>query len=1249
MLIDNESLYLYNITLKRPSYAISSVTGQFSGTKKVQEICIATSLTIELWRPNIDTGKLDKICVHNVFSVIQSLEKVRLTGSQKDYLVVTSDSGKLAILQYDTGRNRLVTVFQEPHSKTGFRRNTPGPYLLTDPQNRAILIGALERNKLIYKVHSDDKGGMQISSPLESQIRHTITLAMCALDTGYENPVFVAIEAEYGALDSKEYSIDSQAHQTLLFTSYELDQGLNHVVRRVVNNKLPISATHLIPLPSPVGGVLICCESYAIYERFDYKRLYLPFPIRQGTENTVIINHVFQKFKKSNYLILAQTQLGDCLKFSLHYNDEREQLDDITVSYFDTIPVSNSLNILRSGFLFANTAHGNKLFYQFEKLGEEDNDLTLRCSDHYEQMTTIDHSKREFKPKGLENLALVDVMDSLNPVTDATLLETRMSESPDPLINLVTLSSRFIKILTHGMPVNQLVTSPLPIHPSLIFTTKKFNESVNDDYLVISSELSSQTLVLSIGEVVEEVSDSEFVTNQPTIHVQQTGKSSIVQVFSNGIRLIRHIKNGDEEIKKTTDWYPPAGISVIKASGNNTQLIIGMSNREVCYFEIDSADDQLIEYQERLEVSGGSISSLAILSSKDPEKRSSHAIIGSSDETIQVVSLKRHNCLLIVALQALSSKSTSILMINHNDSVYVHIGMENGLYVRTMIDEVSGKLSDTRIKFLGSKSVRLSPIKVPGNSGEENGILALSSRPWYGYFAEGRFKLSPLINCSLTHGTSFYAEDISGEGIVGISESNLVILTIGSSDDDVSDDTKGSFKDDFTSREVKLRYLPKKMIIENNTEENNRSWIYVLESESGIRAPFIPTKLAEGEEIIDNTDDKAIDQDYYDVFGYEHKNGSWASCIQVFDYKLNKIVKTIEFSNDERILSSCEIKFNSSDSLSYLIVGTTRNSFDKNAKHYLYTFKVAGSRNLLHSQKGQKTLLFIHKTESEFAPLAMIEFNNRLLIGTKNLLRLYDIGHKQLLRKASSSIDYFENIIKLAYMGGNRIMAADASMSSTFVKYDQVENQFFPLADDVMKRKITSMCPLDYDTIVGGDKFGNVFVSRIPEFLSKQVDQDWGLIRHQDSYLNGAASRLKNLCEFYLGDIPTSFSKGSLILGSEESIFYTGLMGTVGALIPLVTKNEVQFFIELEAELRSYFDYNFDNFDEQKNGHNLLGKDHLKHRSYYNPVKNVIDGDLIERFSEVSYNNKIRIANKLDRTPKDIDKKISEIRNRSAF
>lgn len=51
--------------------------------------------------------------------------------------------------------------------------------------------------------------------------------------------------------------------------------------------------------------------------------------------------------------------------------------------------------------------------------------------------------------------------------------------------------------------------------------------------------------------------------------------------------------------------------------------------------------------------------------------------------------------------------------------------------------------------------------------------------------------------------------------------------------------------------------------------------------------------------------------------------------------------------------------------------------------------------------------------------------------------------------------------------------------------YKHAENQFVVFADDVLPRWVTCSALLDYDTIVAGDKFGNIFAVSVAQSSSK--------------------------------------------------------------------------------------------------------------------------------------------------------------------
>ena len=82
-----------------------------------------------------------------------------------DYLIVGSDSGRIVILEYNPGKNVFEKVHQETYGKSGCRRIVPGQYLAMDPKGRAVMISAVEKQKLVFILNRDAQARLTISSP----------------------------------------------------------------------------------------------------------------------------------------------------------------------------------------------------------------------------------------------------------------------------------------------------------------------------------------------------------------------------------------------------------------------------------------------------------------------------------------------------------------------------------------------------------------------------------------------------------------------------------------------------------------------------------------------------------------------------------------------------------------------------------------------------------------------------------------------------------------------------------------------------------------------------------------------------------------------------------------------------------------------------------------------------------------------------------------------------------------------------
>jgi splicing factor 3B subunit 3 len=122
-----------------------------------------------------------------------------------------------------------------------------------------------------------------------------------------------------------------------------------------------------------------------------------------------------------------------------------------------------------------------------------------------------------------------------------------------------------------------------------VLTSKLYVTDPFDSYIILS--FVNGTLVLSIGETIEEVQDTGFLSSAPTLAVQQIGSDALLQVHPQGIR---HVLAD----RRVNEWRVPDGKSIVSATTNKRQVVVALSSAELVYFELD-LDGQLNEYQDR--------------------------------------------------------------------------------------------------------------------------------------------------------------------------------------------------------------------------------------------------------------------------------------------------------------------------------------------------------------------------------------------------------------------------------------------------------------------------------------------------------------------------------------------------------------------------------------------------------------------------------------------------------------------------
>jgi splicing factor 3B subunit 3 len=907
--------------------------------------------------------------------------------------------------------------------------------------------------------------------------------------------------------------------------------------------------------------------------------------------------------QKDLFFFLVQNEYGDIFKVTLDYQEDR--VNAVKLSYFDTVPVATGLVVLKTGFLFVAAEFGNHYLFQFQSLGEDGSEDV----------------PNEFQPRDLVNLAPVDEMPSLAPITNFKVADLTGEGTPQ----IYALSGRgqnsALKILRHGLSVTEMAVSELPGNPSAIWSLKGATNDEFHKYIVVS--YINATMVLSVGETVEEVTDTGILDKTQTLLIESIADDSFVQIHPNGIR---HIKAD----KRVQEWKPPSGRQITQATANERQVVVALSGGHLVYFEL--GPNGVLMETEKQDL-GREVSCLAIPPLQKSRQRSLFLAIGDYEDSVRIYSLEPEALFRQLSVQALSTNPTSILLTEMNESInsahatlFLNVGLQNGVLMRTVVDQVTGELTQTRNRFLGSRPVRLSAVKVR----DSNAVLALSSRSWLVYNYQTRLITAPLSYVPLDHAAAF-STDAVPEAFVTVSQNTLRIIGA---------ENLGEF---FNQTEIPLSNTPRQMVV-------HPQWHNLVIIETDHNA-YTVSELAAVKDNVDGRDGKKDEADYdpadrmdvdeepaepdvpkppYDPstdpafkFGFPKAGPNrWRSCIRLLDPNTHTTLHVIDLDNGEAAISINTFAPSDREEV-FVVIGTMM--------HYQMNPRKSGGGYIHIFSLGDdgKRLRLVHKTPVEDVPLAVATYGGRLLAGVGQVLRLYDMGKKKLLRKCD--LKTIPSLVKQISVWGDRILVGDVQEGWHYVIYDKLENNFYVFADEPRPRWLTTSVQLDVDTIAGADKFGNVFVTRLPENISLEVEGDTTSFRYMQPWCNGAPHKAESHCEFHVGEVVTCLDKASLVPGGTECLIYSTVYGTIGVLVPFISREDVDFFTHLEMHMRNEYSP-------------ILGRDHLSFRGYYQPQKACIDGDFCEVFNSLDAAKQSAVADEMDRSVAEMAKKLDDMR-----
>ena len=601
-------------------------------------------------------------------------------------------------------------------------------------------------------------------------------------------------------------------------------------------------------------------------------------------------------------------------------------------------------------------------FYQFIGLGEDDSAETS-----FSSFLAPDGSVQVpvFSPRALTNLKPLDVIPSLSPLLKLHAEDLRGEGTPQ-LYALCGRGSRSsLRVLQQGLSITMLSQNALPYAPRGLWTLRDLHSGL-DRYMVIS--FNNATIVLSVGETVEQVSDTGFKLDESTLLAGVMEGGSLLQVTPGGFRQI--FEDGQTKI-----WEPPSRRSVVCATMNTRQIVVALSNGDVLYFELD---ERLVWIEQESMNHNEDVTCLDLPTLGENSLRAPFLAVGYGDRSCRMYSLDPRGLLEELSMLALPKMPSAIALetmhmgaAGHTtETLLLTVGTEEGVLMRVEVDDRTGKLGMARSsRFLGPRPVRLFKVmaeRLPC-------VLALSLKPWLCYCADNTMMLTPLVCDAIDFAASFASPQCT-EGIVCLSGSNLQILRL------------DNLSQPFASTSIPLSYTPRQMAMIPGVPR-----LIILETDHNAYSEL------EKQRFYQNVNAQYVNE-YECGTPIPTEQDKWASCIRVIDAVSLQTLERLELADNEAAFSVCTCRFHDKVDESYVVIGTAKNLKihpRSCSQGYISVFRFVEGRSLQ----------LLHRTEVDEVPGAMCEFDGRLAVGIGRSLRVYDLGKKKLLRKCENKVN----------------------------------------------------------------------------------------------------------------------------------------------------------------------------------------------------------------------------------------------------
>ncbi len=803
-------------------------------------------------------------------------------------------------------------------------------------------------------------------------------------------------------------------------------------------------------------------------------------------------------------------------------------------------------------------------------------------------------------PKTNSYLTVVQSYPHLGPITDFCIVKG-MGYLRQGQGQVVTCSGMgkdgSLRVIRNGIGITEQASADLPGIKAMF----SLRRHLGDEYhsFIMQSFMSETRTLELLGEFdMAPTSLSPLDENKPTLHAANVVGDQIVQVTDEGVRLLDCVTMSGNP---NPAWMPPPNYRVSHATGNSQQILLATNGGNLVHLDVDGPNKTVRETGRvtlENEISCLDCSTLVLGSKEEgmilPEERSRIGVVGlwadvNKSPVVKIVALPSLETLQCVELGG-DVMARSVLLATLEGSNYLLVGLGDG-YLLTYSLNLSNAIEAIHAKT-PEKKAKLKPIVGDGrklNVGTQPANLSIfRSRGSNHVFAACD---RPTVVYAATGVGKLLLSNVNLQGVTRVCSFHTVHFP-----DCLAIALENSFQLGAVDEIQKLH-------INKVPLGDQPRRIAHLES---ARAFAVLTETAgiddSGEDVLKCQVRLIHDSTYDGLCRFELDKCEVSSSITTCRFKGHGIDEKIE----------------------YLVVGTTYElaSEEDPKLGRLLVFSVNDSRLSLVAEQ---------KVSGATYCLCPFEGEGKIIAGVNSLVLVYSLQedpNNNTLHLVKEDVHHGHILAYRIQTRGNYILVGDLMRSLTLLTWKpNSEHRLEEVARDYDGAWTMAVEMLDDDVYVMSEHSKHLLTFRRNSYAGSENER----------------MRLERVGKFHIGALINRIAQGSLVMQLPEvdsAATKTLIFGTADGMIGVIATLRVESYRFFHALQQAMLDV-------------IPGVGGLRHSDWRafsqlnsprsGPAKNYIDGDLIERFADLSADPMKIVSEKMEMSVDELLRRVEEM------